>query len=71
MAVAFFRIRATNQFPNSHRVPDRFPVENRVMPIVSNQVRASGYRSAIEDDGDRTRSQSTVWAKILAVRSTF
>ncbi|MEG3958623.1 hypothetical protein QT982_24695 [Microcoleus sp. herbarium2] len=41
------------------------------MPIVSNQARASGYRSALEDDGARRRSQSTLWAKILAARSTF
>ncbi|MEG4502921.1 hypothetical protein QUA81_06225 [Microcoleus sp. F6_B4] len=30
-----------------------------------------GYGSAIEDDGDRRRSQSTLWAKILTARSTF
>ncbi|MBD0394686.1 MAG: hypothetical protein ICV52_12730 [Microcoleus sp. C1-bin4] len=64
-------MRATNQFPNSHRVPRVSPWKTARCPLYQIRLDRSGYRSAIEDDGDRRRSQSTLWAKILAARSTF
>ncbi|MBD0392815.1 MAG: hypothetical protein ICV52_02780, partial [Microcoleus sp. C1-bin4] len=61
-------MRATNQFNSPTATECReFP---RGKPRDAHCIKLgrdrSGYRSAIEDDRDRRRSQSTLWAKILA-----
>ncbi|MEG4589543.1 hypothetical protein QUA54_30650 [Microcoleus sp. MOSTC5] len=46
MAVAFFRIRATNQFPNSHKVLRVSPWKTARCPLYQIRLDRSGYRSA-------------------------